>query len=232
MEPNWQTFGNSKKGATADLIWLVEWLGCRDKPRALPLPEVVCLMRGAPAVLAAVDMAGGVHALAAADMDAATCLAQSLMDATYNPCRKRMPSEGSCRVLGTFAPLGPRMLSEAAAQMRRGVADSAKRASTAVQLTEALLATDIRAGHPDILRSSRRQQASGVRDRACSHDTRAAACRFRPAMQSSCPVSLWLRTFNSLLAGSDSNNDLVHAKFDRSIPRLVLSCNYVGGCRS
>jgi hypothetical protein len=97
VEPHWQTFGSSAATAKADLIRLAEWLGCRDKAHALPRPEALCLLRGAPAVLAAVELAGGVHALAAADMAAAACLGHCLMEAVDGTCCEWVPRDMSSR---------------------------------------------------------------------------------------------------------------------------------------
>ena len=170
VEPHWQTFGSSRATATADLIRLAGWLRCRGKPQALPRPQALCLLREAPAVLAALEMAGGVQALEAADMAAATCLARCLMDAMHGPCCQWVASDVSSRLTLTFAPLGPHMLSAAAAEVHKDVAaevhkdvlGSMDHACTAVLLTRALLATDSRTSHPNYVSISRRQQASGV----------------------------------------------------------------------
>jgi hypothetical protein len=182
VEPQWQTFGSSAASATADLIRLAGWLGCRSKPQALPRPVALCLLRGAPAVLAAVELAGGVHALAAADMAAATCLGRCLMDAVHEACRKWVTSDVSSRLTRTFAPLGPRMLSDAAAEVHTDVPGSMERACTAVLLTRALLAADSDASHPNDMLSSRQQQASGVAKRDIEVQVRASMSLHR-AMQ-------------------------------------------------
>lgn len=176
MEPQWQAFGGSAAGATAGLTRLAEWLGCRDKPRNLPRPEAVCLGRGAPAILAAVEMAGGVLALAAADMAAATCLSRCLMDAVHGPCCKWVTSDVRSRLTSTFAPLGPRMLSAAAAEVHMDVPGSMERACTAVLLTQVLLAADSDASHPNEVLGSRQQQASGVAKRDIEVPARACHC--------------------------------------------------------
>ena len=105
MEPHWGTFGSSATDATADLIRLAVWLGCRDEPQVLPCgPQAACLIRGAAAVVAAVETAGGVHALAKADREAAICLSLCMMDMFQGTRCQRLPTDVSCRVVGTFGP--------------------------------------------------------------------------------------------------------------------------------
>ena len=166
VEPHWQTFGSSTATATADLVGLAGWLRCHSKPQALPRPVALCLLRGAPAVLAAVERAGGVHALAAADIAAAICLGHCLMEAVDDgSCCEWVSSDLSSQLANTFAPLGPRMLSNAAAEMFEDALGSLKHACTAVLLTRALLATDHHGSHPNDVLSSR-QQASGLLNNA------------------------------------------------------------------
>ena len=118
------------------LIMLAECLGCREHPShcsALPPEEVLCLARGAPAVLAAVKSAGGVLALMKADYDAARCLGDSVMLATGD-LRRRWLSVDDCRQIEyNFAMLGLIRLQSAASDMRRGLPGGAQRAYAAAR---------------------------------------------------------------------------------------------------
>lgn len=132
IEPDWQSFSKSGAAASTDLIKLAEWLGCRDQPHALPLATEVCLGRGAPAVLAALEAAGGACALARADAAAATCLCHSLMQGHGN---LRLQMELA------FAPLAPEILQATAADLRNRNPGSPQRAGVAVCLTGSFLQT-------------------------------------------------------------------------------------------
>ena len=127
IEPHWQAFGKSKATATADLIWLAKWLtSSQDKPYDLPPAKAACMVRSTDAILAAVDTAGGAHALASADPDAAICLYHSMI---------RFPGgETNCRVADAFAAVGPLALRAAAEKVREGVAVSPQRAVAAALL--------------------------------------------------------------------------------------------------
>jgi hypothetical protein len=129
------------------LIMLAECLGCREQPSALPPEEVVCLARGAPAVLASVKSAGGVLALLKADPAAARCLGDSVMLAAGD-LRRRWLSVDDCRQIEyDFALLGLSSLQAAAADMRRGLPGGAQRAYAAARLGHNLLRTFVIDAH-------------------------------------------------------------------------------------
>ena len=108
IEPDWHAVSSSKKTAMAQLIKLGEWLGCRDSPRVLQWPELICLQRGADAILAAVNRAGGAQALAAADPAAAILLCHGLM---------QLPGGVRKSVQHEFAALAPDVLPAALADV-------------------------------------------------------------------------------------------------------------------
>ena len=139
MEPDWQEFGGSKAEALEHLIVLAECLGCRDKPRALPPEEAVCLARGAAAVLAAVESAGGAQSLLAADPAAAACLCDSLMQAVGDLRRCWLPANMRLRVECAFLLLGVDRLRAAHADVRRGLPGAAQRAYAAARLAHDFL---------------------------------------------------------------------------------------------
>jgi hypothetical protein len=141
IEPDWQELGGDKQTATAALVRLAEWLGCRDRQCALlPGCEAVCLARGADAILAAVEAAGGAMALAGADEDAAIRLCQGLMQAVGDVRRSWLPNDMRRRVEGTFSGFGTAfLLTAAAAQLRKGSPGSPQLACTAARLTLTVL---------------------------------------------------------------------------------------------
>ena len=133
----WLPRGTDKAGASAHLVELAEWLGCRSEPHALPRHQAVCLARGREAILAAVERAGG-HAwarqLAESDPAAAFCLCLSLQQAVADSRRYCLPHGARRRVEAAFAPLGPSYMRMVAAQLREGVPGSAQRALAVVRL--------------------------------------------------------------------------------------------------
>ena len=132
----WLARGTDEAGASAHLVELAEWLGCRE-PRALPRHQAASLARGREAILTAVERAGGhawAHQLAASDPDAAACLCLSLQQAVADSRRRWLPEVTRRRVEATFAPLGPSCMRIVAAQLREGVPGAAQRALAVVRL--------------------------------------------------------------------------------------------------
>ena len=130
IEPDWHAVNSSKKTAMAQLIKLGEWLGCRDSPRVLQWPELICLQRGADAILAAVHRAGGAQALAAADPAAAVLLCHGLM---------QLPGGVRKSVQHEFAALAPDVLPAALADVSALAPGSPCRAHSASCLANAFL---------------------------------------------------------------------------------------------
>ena len=133
----WLPRGTDEAGASAHLVELAEWLGCRSRPGALPRHQAVCLARGREAILAAVERAGGhawVRQFAASDPAAAFCLYLSLQQAVADSRRRWLPEETRRRVEATFAPLAPAYMHIVAAQLRKGMPGSAQRALAVVRL--------------------------------------------------------------------------------------------------
>ena len=139
MERDWQEFGGSRAEALEHLIVLAEYVGCRDKPSALPPEEAVCLARGVAAVLAAVESAGRVQSLLAADPAAAACLCDSLMQAAGDLRRCWLPANTSLSVECAFLLLGLDRLRAACADVRRSLAGAAQRAYAAARLANCFL---------------------------------------------------------------------------------------------
>jgi hypothetical protein len=139
IDPQWQTFGKDKATAAAELIELAERLGCQHTHFDFPRHEAVSLARGAADVLAAIKLAGGVKALAAADPAAAACLCHGLMQAVCDPRRRWLPGDMRWRVEDAFAVLGPEDLGAAAAWLRVGVPGAASHACNTTHLTRAFL---------------------------------------------------------------------------------------------
>lgn len=136
---DWQAFGKSQTSVRPELIQLAEQLGCRSRPHLLPRLEAVSLARGAAEVLAALELAGGVQALAAADPDAAACLCRTLMDSVGKVRLSWLPSGVQDRMDRAFAALGPSVLQAAVADLRRGAPHCLQFVCVAIQLTEAFL---------------------------------------------------------------------------------------------
>ena len=132
--------GTNEAGASAHLVQLAEWLGCRE-PRELPRHQAASLARGREAILTAVERAGG-HAwarqLAASDPDAASCLCLSLQQAVVDS-RRGLPQATRRRVEAAFAPLGPSCMRIVAAQLRGRVLGAAQRALAVVRLQAGFL---------------------------------------------------------------------------------------------
>jgi hypothetical protein len=127
--------GSDKATATAGLIGIAEWLGCRRKPCLLPEPQqLVCLARGLTAVLEAVHAAGGASCFAAADAAAAASLCNGLMQILHSVCRSR--------VTRAFAELAPMLLRDAAAEVHAGVPGLLQRTAAAGCLGIAFIQTD------------------------------------------------------------------------------------------
>jgi hypothetical protein len=135
----WQEFGRCKATAMAELIQLAEQLGCRHKPRTLRRWEAVCLGRGAADVLAAMNLAGGAQALAAADPDAAACLCRALMVAAGDSRLSWLPAGLEAHVHRDFAALGPGALHAAIADAREGMPGALQDACYALRLIHAFL---------------------------------------------------------------------------------------------
>ena len=132
----WLPRGTDEAGASAHLVKLAEWLGCRE-PRALPRHQAASLARGREAILSAVERAGG-HAwarqLAASDPDAASCLCLSLQQAVADSRRRWLPKATRRRGEATFTPLGPSCMRIVAAQLRQGVPGAAQCALAVIRL--------------------------------------------------------------------------------------------------
>lgn len=139
IDQEWRTFGRDKGTAKAELIELAEQLGCRDSQFHPARHEAVSLARGSARILAAIERAGGVQALAAADPDAAACLGCGLMLAAGDKRRRWLPSDVIRRVEEAFKSMGPGELRTAAAGIRAGVPTSLHRACVAISLTEKCL---------------------------------------------------------------------------------------------
>ena len=140
IEPDWSAFGSSEATAAADLIQLVKQLGCWEQYQPLQSAEAVCWARGAAAILAAVEQAGGAHALAAADPDAAACICHSLLSAVHLR-RDWVPSDVRRHAKDTFAALEPSNLQAAAAGLRGRMPGSLQGAYNAIRLTHVSLGT-------------------------------------------------------------------------------------------
>ena len=119
------------------LIRLAERLGCPRRPGVLPQHEAVCLARGADAILAAMDLAGGAHELLEVDQPAAICLMLSLTQAVCDIRRCWVPTATCRRVESTFAMLGGDMLHIVAAG--RGLPCFPGRACAAARLAHCFL---------------------------------------------------------------------------------------------
>ena len=138
--PDWRAFGKADRStARTDLAWLARWLGCQHGLHTLVGLRSVYLARGASDILAAIELAGGVQALAAADPDAAACLCDSLLQVVSDGHRRWLPSDTRQRVERTFATLGPSTLRDAAASLRQRIPNSPQRACHAAWLTNAYL---------------------------------------------------------------------------------------------
>ena len=133
----WLARGTDEAGASAHLVELAEWLGCRSGPRALPRHQAVCLARGREGILAAVERAGG-HAwacqFASSDPAAAFYLFLSLQQAVADSRRRWLPEDARRRVEAAFAPLAPAYMHIAAAQLPNGMPGAAQRALAVVRL--------------------------------------------------------------------------------------------------
>lgn len=139
IHPDWQAFGKADKStASKDLAWLAKRMGCQHGLHTLVGHRSIFLARGASDILAAIELAGGVQALAAADPNF-TCLCDSLLHAVSDARRRWLPSDMRQRVEHTFAVLGPSSLRDAAAGLRERLPDSQQRACFAVWLTDAHL---------------------------------------------------------------------------------------------
>lgn len=140
VQPDWQAFGKGGQSpATEDLIWLAELLGCRQALHTTAVHVMVFVARGIADILAAIELAGGVQHLAAADPDAAACLCDSLLQAVSDGSRPWLPSSMRQRVEQAFAALGPSSLRDAAASLRQRIPNSPQRACYAAWLTNAYL---------------------------------------------------------------------------------------------
>jgi hypothetical protein len=140
IEPDWSAFGTSEATAAADLIQLAEQLGCWGTYQPLQSVEALCWARGAAAILAAVEQAGGAQALAAADPDAAACICHGLL-AALEIHGDWMPSDVRRRVADAFAALEPSNLRAAAARLRSRAPGCLRGAYHAIQSIHVSLGT-------------------------------------------------------------------------------------------
>ena len=139
IDPHWRIFGKTKAAAMFQLTTLAERLGCRNGLSLLDRPGAMSLARGAPDILAAAEVAGGVRAFAAADPAAAAFLCHGLMQAVGDPRRLWLPGNMRRRVEDAFAVLGPTNLKAAAAGLRDGVPGAPTCACSTIRLTHAFL---------------------------------------------------------------------------------------------
>jgi hypothetical protein len=140
IEPDWSAFGNSRATAAADLIQLAKQLGCWEKYQPLQSVEAVCWARGAAAILAAIEQAGGAQALAAADPAAAACICHGLLTAV-NIHGDWVPSDVRRRAKDAFAALQPSNLRAAAVRLLGRKPGCLQGTYNAIQLTHVSLGT-------------------------------------------------------------------------------------------
>ena len=140
IEPDWSAFGSSAATAAADLIQLAKQLGCWGKYQPLQSVEAVSWARGAAAILAAIEQAGGAQALAAADPTAAACICHSLL-AAVDVHRNWVPSDVRRHAEDAFAVLEPGNLRAAAARLHGRVPGCLQGAYHAIQLIHVSLGT-------------------------------------------------------------------------------------------
>ena len=141
IEPEWSAFGSSEATAAADLIQLAKQLGCWEKYQPLQNVEAVSWARGAAAILAAVEQAGGAQALAAADPTAAACICHGLL-AAVGVHRNWVPADVRRHVADAFAALEPSNLRAAAARLHGRKPGCLQGICNAIQLTHVSLGTD------------------------------------------------------------------------------------------
>jgi hypothetical protein len=138
----WQEFGRRKATAGSELIELAKQLAGQTM-HTLPEVTAVMLARGAEEIVAALELAGGVLAVAKADAAAAACLARALTQAIADRRRRHwVPLVTRQRVEHAFADLGPPALRAAIADMHSNRPGALQQACVAAGLSKVFLQAD------------------------------------------------------------------------------------------